>query len=253
VAITDKETEISDNEFYGCTSLQNVTIGEGVTTIGQYAFSGCSSLKNFAFGSQVKTIGQEAFSDCSAITEIDSRANTPPACGSQALDDINKWECKLYVPEGTLPAYQNADQWKDFFFSEEGSGTAGDVPGTETTPRCAKPTISVVDGKLSFECETEDVTFKSSYTYKNGSTEAEGKDLIIAGTTTCHVMVYAMKDGYLNSEVATADVELYVGKKGDADGNGVVDIADAVHIVNFIVGKINSLAPRFDSNQTNPE
>ena len=123
VTITDKETEISQNEFYGCTSLQKVIIGDDVTTIGNRAFSSCSSLKYFAFGSQVANIGQNAFSDCTALIEISSKATTPPKCGSQALDDINKWECKLYVPDGCYDAYQNAEQWKEFFFTEEGEGT----------------------------------------------------------------------------------------------------------------------------------
>ena len=119
VIITDKETEISENEFYGCTNLQTVTIGDGVTAIGNWAFSGCQSLKFFTFGSEVKTLGQEAFSDCTAVTEISSRAITPPICGNQALDDINKWDCKLYVPKGHLADYQAAEQWKEFFFAEE--------------------------------------------------------------------------------------------------------------------------------------
>ena len=118
VTITNKETEISPNEFYGCTSLKNVTIGDGVTTIGNWAFSGCSSLDYFACGSKVANIGKEAFSDCTAMTKLISRAATPPVCGAQALDDINKWNCKLQVPEASIPAYQAADQWKDFFFIE---------------------------------------------------------------------------------------------------------------------------------------
>ncbi|MBQ8466222.1 MAG: leucine-rich repeat domain-containing protein [Prevotella sp.] len=116
VTITDKETEISPNEFYGCTNLKNVSIGDGVTTIGDWAFSGCSSMDYFAFGSSMKTIGKEAFSDCTAITRLISHAVTPPTCGTQALDGINKWNCTLSVPEGSTSDYQQADQWKDFFF-----------------------------------------------------------------------------------------------------------------------------------------
>ena len=118
VTITDKETEISPNEFYGCTALKNVRIGDGVTTFGNWAFSGCSSLDFFAFGSSVETIGKEAFSDCSALTKLISRAAIPPVCDTQALDDINKWECTLLVPDGSLTLYQTADQWKEFFFTE---------------------------------------------------------------------------------------------------------------------------------------
>ena len=116
VIITDVETEIGENEFYGCTSLQDVTIGDGVTTIGDWAFSGCSSIDYFEYGSAVETIGKEAFSDCTAMTRLISHAATPPTCGAQALDDINKWACTLYVPQGCAGAYQGADQWKDFFF-----------------------------------------------------------------------------------------------------------------------------------------
>ena len=116
VTITDRETEVSENEFYGCTNLKEVKIGDGVTTIGSWAFSGCAAIDYFAFGNSVKTIGQEAFSDCTAMTRLISRAATPPSCGSQALDDINKWTCTLSVPAGSTAAYQAAAQWKEFFF-----------------------------------------------------------------------------------------------------------------------------------------
>ena len=123
VTITDEETEISENEFYGCTNLKNVSIGDGVTTIGKWAFSGCSSLDYFAFGSSVTSIGQEAFSDCTAMTRLISHAATPPTCGSQALEDINIWTCKLEVPIGNAGAYAVADQWKDFLFVNEVDAT----------------------------------------------------------------------------------------------------------------------------------
>lgn len=124
VVITDKETEISANEFYGCTNLQNFVVGDGVESFGDWAFSGCSSLKKLSFGTKLKTIGKEVFSDCTAVTEIVSKAVAPPVCENQALDDINKWNCTLYVPKGSLKSYQTADQWKEFFFMEEGTGTS---------------------------------------------------------------------------------------------------------------------------------
>ena len=133
IHITDKETEISPNEFYGCTGLKNVRIGDGVTTIGNWAFSGCSSLDYFAFGSKLETIGKEAFSDCVNVTKIISRASTPPACGSQALDDISKWTCELTVPQSSIETYQSADQWKEFFFingaTYDDDKKAGDANG----------------------------------------------------------------------------------------------------------------------------
>lgn len=119
VKISDAETTIYDNEFYGCTNLQNVSIGDSVKSIGNWAFSGCSGLNHFAFGSGLQSIGQEAFSDCNNVTEISSEALVPPTCGTNALDDINKWTCKLTVPKASMEAYKQAEQWKEFFFIEE--------------------------------------------------------------------------------------------------------------------------------------
>ena len=118
VVITDTEEEVYDNEFYGCSNLKNVSIGNGVKKIGNWAFSGCSALDYFAFGNSVQSIGEEAFSDCNNVTQLISRAKTPPTCGVQALDDINKWNCTLWVPENYKAEYQSAEQWKEFFFVE---------------------------------------------------------------------------------------------------------------------------------------
>ena len=127
VKISDAETTIYDNEFYGCTNLQNVSIGDNVTSIGKWAFSGCSSLKNFTFGSGLQSIGQEAFSDCINITQIRSNAVVPPTCDINALDDINKWNCKLFVPKANINAYKQAPQWRAFFFIESTTGITNTV------------------------------------------------------------------------------------------------------------------------------
>ena len=130
VRITDRETEISENEFYGCTSLKSVSMGDDIETIGRYAFSGCSALESFSFGTGLKSIGDEAFSDCTGMKKLVSKTAVPPVCGTQALDDINKWECTLYVPQESLDAYKSAAQWKEFFFLETG---IKNVPNTSSS------------------------------------------------------------------------------------------------------------------------
>ena len=132
VRITDRETEISENEFYGCTSLKSVSMGDGIDTIGKYAFSGCSALESFSFGTGLKSIGDEAFSDCTGMKKLVSKTATPPVCGPQALDDINKWECTLYVPQESLDAYKSAAQWKEFFFLETGIKNVPDTSSSAT-------------------------------------------------------------------------------------------------------------------------
>ena len=237
VKITDKETEISDNEFYGCTNLQRITIGDGVTTIGKRAFSGCSSLKYFAFGSQVATIGQEAFSDCTDIVEIISKAKTAPTCGSQALDDINKWECKLYVPDGFTAVYEAADQWKEFLFKEEGEGTAGQGGGGEqTVKKCETPTISLVGDKLTFASNTEGAVFHYTVSCSDTQNGVASKDVNLTKTIT--VSVYATKDGYNDSEVTTSTFKVSgSGMPGDVNGDNKVDVADHVELSKIILNQ----------------
>ena len=232
VVITDKEEEISENEFYGCTSLQNVEVGDGVTEIGNRAFSGCASLQHFGFGTQVKSIGAEAFSDCTALTAIISKAATPPVCGSQALDDVNKWECTLTVPEGCVEAYQEADQWKEFFFVEEGDEN-GSTPIDPSRKKCATPAIAFVDGVLTFSCDTEGVEFAYEVTnadVKKGS----ASEVTIEGTYK--VSVHAKKTGYDDSDAATLEFTLGAGGNYDVNGDGEVGIGDIVAITNFMAG-----------------
>ena len=170
VVITDTETEIYDNEFYGCSNLKNMSIGNGVNKIGKWAFSGCSSLDYFAFGDNVQSIGEEAFSDCNNVTRILTSAMTPPVCGTQALDDINKWNCTLYVPNEAKSAYIAAEQWREFFFIEDLPLGINDVVADKDHSNAAtvyydlqgrvveNPTsgIYIIDGKKCWVSESND-------------------------------------------------------------------------------------------------
>ena len=222
VVITDKETEISANEFYGCTNLQNFTVGDGVTTFGDWAFSGCSSLKKLSFGSQLKTIGKEAFSDCVAVTEITSKATTPPTCGSMALDDINKWECTLNIPKGCSAAYQAAEQWKEFFFITEGEGGEPVEPETPEEKVCATPTISYINGELVFESETGGVVYHSTITDTDINSYETNK---VQLNVTYNISVYATKEGYKDSEVAKATL-CWIDVEPKSEGLTDTDIAN---------------------------
>ena len=124
VTIPNSVTSIGGRAFYGCTGLTSVTIGNSVTSIGSYAFWGCRGLTSVTIPNSVTNIGRSVFAGCTNITKLTSCATTPPICGTQALTDINKWDCTLIVPTGSLSAYQAADQWKDFFFIEESDVTA---------------------------------------------------------------------------------------------------------------------------------
>ena len=196
VVITDNETEIYDNEFYGCTNLKDVKIGDGVKKIGNWAFSGCSNLDYFAFGTNVEIIGEEAFSDCTNVNNIISYSVNPPKCGTQALDDINKWNCTLKVLDKSVTAYQSADQWKDFFFIESLS-----IDG-----KVATPIIKLDDKTISITCETE----KASIYYTLDGTNPTVESALYSGPFTleknCTIKAVATRLNYENSDISMLEV-----------------------------------------------
>ena len=55
---------------------------------------------------------------------------------------------------------------------------------------------------------------------------------------TYKVSVYASAEGYENSDVATTTIQLNSnGIRGDVNQDGVVNITDAVEVVNIILGR----------------
>ena len=115
--------------------------------------------------------------------------------------------------------------------------TSGSEPGPVGT-KCATPTIGFTNGKLNFSCETEDVEFVAKVTC-TASGEGNYNVSSIPLTTTYVVSVYAKKNGYENSDVATKEIEIggsgSTGVRGDLNGDGVVNMPDAMFIVNKIL------------------
>ena len=71
---------------------------------------------------------------------------------------------------------------------------------TKIIVTCAKPTISYANGKLTFNCETEDVIFHSTIT-DTDITSYLTQEVELCVTYT--ISVYATKEDYEDSEVAT--------------------------------------------------
>ncbi len=61
---------IGDYAFYYCTSLESVTINDGITSIGEFAFYYCSVLTSVKIPDSVTSIGDSAFSYCFELTSV---------------------------------------------------------------------------------------------------------------------------------------------------------------------------------------
>ena len=75
----------------------------------------------------VKTIGDNAFYGCTDIQSITCYAVEPPTCGTDAFGGIDP-SGLLSVPEGSIPAYQTANQWQDFLEIQAIEQDTEDIP-----------------------------------------------------------------------------------------------------------------------------
>ena len=115
VTIPNSVTSIGGGAFMWCTSLTSITIPNSVTSIGDYAFCRCSGLTSVTIPNSVTSIGGDAFFGCSGLTSIVSLNSNPPSVQySNAFSNVDKNNCVVGVPKGSLSAYKGANGWKDF-------------------------------------------------------------------------------------------------------------------------------------------
>ena len=99
--------------FWGCTGLTSIAIPNSVTIIGGGAFRFCSSLELFVFPNSVTYIGNVVFEDCTSLTSLTVPAATPPSLETNTFYGISTG-IPVYVPCGSLAAYQAAAGWSNF-------------------------------------------------------------------------------------------------------------------------------------------
>lgn len=114
ISIPESVTTIDNSVFYNCSSLESLEIPSSVTYVGTSAFYGCTNLKSISFGSNIKDIGSNALTKCDNLSEI-TLFNTVPPSYLTAFTNKQYMDVALKVPHGSLTAYQNADNWKNFW------------------------------------------------------------------------------------------------------------------------------------------
>lgn len=93
VTYNDVEVAIYDSEFAGCSNLQNVVFGKGITTIGNSAFANCTSLGSVSIPDRVTAMGSSCFAGCKAMKSAKVGTgvqilNTKTFSGCSALNEV---------------------------------------------------------------------------------------------------------------------------------------------------------------------
>ena len=92
------------------------------------------------------------------LKDVTCLAESLPSTNAAAFDGSSIGSATLHVPESALSDYQNTAPWSGFGSFE---GFSGNVSEKE---KCATPTKHYANGKITFECETEGVTYQSTIT-----------------------------------------------------------------------------------------
>lgn len=94
---------IPESAFGECSSLASITLNEGLSKIESYAFTGAvvTELTIPSTVTDIYTVGI-----WSKIKKLISKATTPPT-----LRNSRQLNCLLFVPNGCVTAYRQADRW----------------------------------------------------------------------------------------------------------------------------------------------
>lgn len=113
-------TAIGDDAFYLCSALTgSLNIPLSVTYIGYEAFSGCGFTGSLTIPSSVTLIKDGAFLYCTGLTSIVT-LNPVPLSGNSMGGGIFAGDnnvSTLYVPSGSVNAYQAALGWNGYGFN----------------------------------------------------------------------------------------------------------------------------------------
>ena len=90
----------------GC---KNTIIPSTVNILGEAVFMGITSLNSITIPASVTSIDLDAFYDCNNMAEMTLLATTPPTLGSNSVFYNVPTDIPVYVPCGSLEAYQNYD------------------------------------------------------------------------------------------------------------------------------------------------
>lgn len=113
VSLTAKATNLYGWAVGECPSLTTVELPE-VVSLGGYSFYKCILLNTVRLGANVRSIGAKSFSGCLALRYLYIDSPVPPALTHEnALEGTND-SMVIYVPKGSLSAYQNDTNWDTY-------------------------------------------------------------------------------------------------------------------------------------------
>ena len=258
IAMPEGIDSIGDYAFLNDFQMTRIVLPRGLTTIGR-AIVSCRNLEYLYWPKSITMCTLPTVDDCPKLARIETDDNTYGDCNAVVSGSNIELGCKnTIIPEGITGISAHA------FYGCTGL-TAIELPSTlrwigeNAFDGCTGLTAIVLPKNVkrierhAFRCNklTEVKALMHSPATINAYSFPERSGMTLYVPWDC-------KDAYEPADywkdfktIVELDPAGYV--KGDVDGDGVVDIADAVRIVNLVVGKIDTLSRQPNKNRREPQ
>ena len=191
------------------------TVPDGITSIGNYAFNNCKGLTEITIPNSVTSIGTGAFSQCESLRNI-----TIPNSITRIMN--NTFQNCSNLTKISLP--NTITKIGGSVFRDCVSLSSITIPKSVTS----------IGNRAFFDC-----TSLSEVVSLNPTPPTISSNTFTEYTATLQVPI-GCKEAYQNANYWSNFVnieEIETAVSGDANNDGVVDVADVVAIVNYILNK----------------
>ncbi len=226
LTIPEGVTEIGNYAFYGGTGFTSVNIPGTVTNIGSLAFYGCSNISTVAFSEGIQNIGAEAFRNCSGLTTV----SLPEGVTTVGDNAFNTGSLINVTLPSTLYSFGNTA----FGNGLRSVAVTTDEPpliGENAFPNRTNALLVVPQGSTAaYQEEMYWQDFKAILEYPGGDVNADGDTNMVDVVDIVRFVVGTPSD-------------MFIEVMADLNNSKSVNVADAVVLVNEIVGDMNYAKP----------
>ena len=229
VVIPNGVISIGNSAFAYCTYLNSLDIPSSVTSIGSGAFQSCSNLTTAVIPSSVTSIGKRAFYNNFDLISIFSYITDVFVTGEEAFSDCEK--ATLYVPRGTVEAYQSTADWNSISKIEE-------KPQAFVVSCNDKGRVRMIDVGVQFTNNMIDVIINDgtdNLFYFEPNDNCVLKQVLIDGVDVTRSVRYNELKATVHQ--GSKMIVIFDEPSYDVNGDGTVNITDVVKLVNFILGQ----------------
>lgn len=243
VVIPDGVTNINDFAFQYCEGLTSVTIPNSVTKIGDSAFRGCTSLTEITIPDSVTKIGNMSFSETAWLKA--KQAENPLVVINGILIDGTTCSGNVVIPNNVKTignsAFNGCSDLTEITISENVKSIGSDAfNGCSNLTKITIPkNVTKIEDYAIFNCGVKEITilnpkcdiYHSPFTLTQADT--------IYGYEGSTVQKYAERFNCNFVSLGKAPESTDETPNGDANGDGTVNVADAIVLQKWLLGSGN--------------